>query len=234
MRQDWAPFSDHSITIGGKHSWRDWGLIVQKDSIPTFAAAKPILDYVDDIDYTEATGNIKYQRRKGVFYFTFLPSVGESFEARKAEISTFLAGRTARAVLDDDPTSFYEGRFWVDDWLTSKRTATIAIAYNVDPYKRGAQTSEIDWLWDDDGDVYYGSFLVDGETTRTLINPGSVAVTPVIICSAEMLASVDGQVYTLPLGRTDTPGFSLAVGDTVVTFVGDGRVTIDYTLGRSL
>lgn len=57
---------------------------------------------------------------------------------RLSNIMNSIQGKKIKAVLDDDPEYYYNGRFYVSDWDSSGDTySTITISYIVDPYKKG-------------------------------------------------------------------------------------------------
>lgn len=239
----WPTCAGHGMTIGGKHTLNDWGLMmVNGEEKPVFASAVPEVNYesipgaTGALDYTEIlAGIIPYRDREGSFTFTLMPGI--TFESARSEIANFLAGQRMNCVLDDDPNYFYTGRFWLDEAASNKGYGTIVISYRVDPYKYSNQrTGSMDWLWNDlfDTTIYYGTFSVNGTKQRNLINPSGSAVTPKFTCSSAMTVTIGNRTYQLPQGTTETPGFSLAVGDNLMTFAGSGNVLVDYALGKSL
>ena len=237
---DWPTCADHSMTIGGKHTFLDWGLMPAE--IPVFAQAAPALSFEEvpgasgALDYTEVlSGEIPYQNREGSFEFIVLP--GQSYETVRSTIANFLAGKRLNCVLDDDTTYFYTGRFWLNEAQSNRGYGTIVISYVVDPYKySNLQTGSMDWLWNDlfNTTIYYGTFTVSGTKARNLINPSGSAVTPKFTCSSAMVVTKGGTTYNLPAGTTTNPGFTLAPGNNNMTFAGNGTVLVDYSIGKSL
>ena len=65
-----------------------------------------------------------------------------------SDIMDYLHGQKLRAVLEDDPEYFYEGRFVVNVWKSEKDWSRITIDYDVGPYKWSVLSSTDDWLWD--------------------------------------------------------------------------------------
>lgn len=239
--RQWPIIAAHSMTIGGKHTFRDWSLVPTE--IPSFAPAMPDMRYQDvpgasgSLDSTDAlTGSVAYQNREGSFNFVVLPD--QNWAAAYSEIMNFLQGKRFNCILDDDPEYFYTGRFWVNQWKSNPGHSTIVIDYNVEPYKQSVDTTaDYDWLWDDlfDITIYYGSFTVNGTKTRTFINPGSDEVTPKFTCSAPMIVEVNGiPGYVLMTGETTLPGFTLQPGENTLVFSGTGNVLADYSMGKML
>lgn len=152
----------HSITFGDKNTWDDWHLT--PSSRPVFSPPPQKVKTLDIpggdgvIDLSQAlTGYPVYQNRTGSFEF-IVPNGFEPWEPGRienspwhsvySEIMDYLHGQTLRAVLEDDPEYFYEGRFTVKDWKSPNDWSRITIEYDVNPYKWSVLSSIDDWLWD--------------------------------------------------------------------------------------
>ena len=240
--RNWPNIAAHSMTIGGKHTFRDWSMVPAE--IPVFAPPIAKTTYIDipgangSLDYTEVlTGDITYENRTGSFSFIVLEESGVTWAEAYSNILNFLQGKKMNCVLDDDPAYFYSGRFAVNEWKSSRIHSTIVIDYNVDPYKYAFETTgSADWLWNElfDNIIYYGTFDVNESKSRNLINPSKTNVTPTFTCSSNMTVTFGERTYTLPTGVTANPGFYLAPGDNNMVFNGTGRVLVDYTMGQIL
>lgn len=238
--RNWPEIAAHSMTIGGMHTFRDWSMVPAE--IPVFAPPTPKYNYIDvpqsngSLDYTEKLdGRVYYNNRTGSFSFIVLNDV--AWPTAYSNVMRHLHGQRMRCVLDDDPNYFYEGRFAVNEWKSSRTHSTIVIDYTVDPYKTSFDgTRYSDWLWDDpfeDTVIYYGTFEVSGTKTRNLINPSGDRVTPTFICSNPMTVTFGGTTHSLVQGTT-TPSFSLAPGNNIMTFSGNGTVLCDYSTDKRL
>lgn len=152
----------HSVTFGEKNTWDEWHLI--PTSRPVFNPPPPKVKTLDIpggdgiIDLSQAlTGYPVYQNRTGSIEF-IVPNGFEPWEATKIEkipwysvysdIMDYLHGQSMRAILEDDPEYFYEGRFTVNTWKSEKDWSRIVIDYDVGPYKWSVLSSIDDWLWD--------------------------------------------------------------------------------------
>lgn len=225
------------VTIGGKHTYTDFGMIPKSKVI--FAPPIPKTTYIDvpgadgALDYSDVlTGNMAYQNRRGTINFIVLTQ--SDYLSVYSQLLAHFHGKELIAVLDDDEEYFYRGRFSINDWYSKEGLSTIAIDYDLEPYKYSFDTtSDEDWLWDDlfDTTIYYGTFSVNGSKVRNLINPSATSVTPKFICSSLMYVDFGGVTYMLQEGETTMPGFSLAKGDNIMTFRGNGNVLVDYTIG---
>ena len=130
----------HSITFGDKHTWNDWRLIPSPRPVINPPAVRT--NYVDipwgdgQIDLTEnLTGEPTFGNRTGTFEFIVDNDHMPWVEAY-ATIANYLHGKEMRMILDDDPGHYYEGRFFVMEWLSNPNFSTITIAYSVGPNKK--------------------------------------------------------------------------------------------------
>jgi len=124
----------HGITIGNKHSYRDFHLIPSSPLV--IAPPEPKTSYDDtkdgEIDRTMMLrGEVKYENRKGSLEFTVLKRDGGLY----SEIMAYLHGKEYEAVLDDDPAFSYKGRFFVESYAPGRNFASITIGYILEPYK---------------------------------------------------------------------------------------------------
>ena len=129
----------HSITFGDKNTWTDWHLI--PDSRPVFNPPSVKTKIVEipgsdgTLDMTESlTGFPLYNDRTGSFVFN-VENGHQDWQKLYSSIMGHLHGKKLRAVLEDDPNYYYEGRFWVENWESGKANSKITIGYQVAPYK---------------------------------------------------------------------------------------------------
>lgn len=227
----------NGVTFGTKHSYNDFGLILSSKSISlpkvkTKTVEIPGADGV--LDLTEClTDDVKYQNRTLQFTFTVVDPLA-SWAAVLSEVTNFLHGRKLRIYMDWDKNYYYEGRCSVNQFKSDKRTATIVIDCDCDPYKIEKNSSSDPWVWDTfsfvDGVIYINKVTVSGSATATLINRRKV-VSPTFTCSAAMTATFEGVTYNLPTGTTTILDIRLQEGENIISFRGNGTVQIDYKGG---
>lgn len=227
-------------TFGGKHTYNDFGLI-PKSKI-TFAPPDVKTTLVDVpeadgiLDYTGLlTGKVAYGNRQGTLEFIVLTD--DDYLSVYSQVLLHFHGQKMNIVLDDDPLFFYTGRLSVNKWKSVEGASTIAIDYDLEPYKQSfVSTGSLDWLWNDlfDNIIYYGEFKVSGSKIRNLINPSGGSVSPDFTCSAEMTMELNGVTYTLPRGFSASTGVILESGSNIATFHGTGAVLVDYALNKEL
>ena len=149
----------HSVTFGNKNTWDNWHIV--PSSRPVFNPPKQKVNTLDIqggngiIDLSESlTGYPVYNNREGSFEFIVMNDY-KPWQETYSDIADYLHGQKMRAVLEDDPQYYYEGRFSVNSWKSDKDWSKITIDYNVSPYKmRKVDSKEV-------------VTLEDGTVTRT-------------------------------------------------------------------
>jgi hypothetical protein len=157
-----------------------------------------------------------------------------------SEILDYLHGRQMKLILDEDSSFYYEGRFQVNEWKSDKKTSTITIEGNVEPYKYEKYSSLDDWLWDEfnfeNGIIReYKELRVDG-TLKVVIEGRRKRVIPSFLVTSDdgkgLQVSFDGSTYDLKDGKNIVVDIRTVEGTNTLTFTGNGTVSIDYRGGR--
>lgn len=228
------------VTIGEKHSYDDWGLILSSKTISppvpkTNNVSVPLMD--GTIDLTEIlTEDIKYEDRNLKFTFSVVDK-RKSWAEKISEIENYIHGKRMKIVCDDDPAFYYIGRVSVDNWNSDSRVGKLVVNCTVEPFKYDILSSAVDWEWDifdfDQGIINEtGDLIVDGTRTITLICRRK-RMFPIFTASAAMTVKFDGVTYNLPAGSNKIYDIFMCEGENELTFTGDGTVSIDY-IGGSL
>ena len=231
----------HSITIGSKNTWDDWHLIpatrplFNPPTVKTNMVNIPGGDGVLDLT-TSLAGRPTYNNRTGSWTF-YVQNGFKDWSALYSEIMVYLHGQELRAILEDDPAYFYEGRFSVNQWKSDKDWSQIVIDYNVGPYKKEINNTGSDWLWDPfnfETGVIRNYQNLSVLTSLTVVIEGDMMDSiPVIICSASgMSVLYEGTTYNLAKGANTNPNIVLHQGENTLTFYGQGTITIENTGGR--
>lgn len=231
----------HSITFGDKNTWDDWHLIPKTrplfnpPSVKTYYVEIPGGDGSLDLS-TALTGRPTYKNRTGSWEF-YVENGFKDWAVLYSEIMTYLHGRKMKAVLEDDPEYYYEGRFSVNTWKSDPNWSMITIDYEVGPYKRSHLNTGEDWEWDTfnfETDMIrsYKDLPVDGSLTVTVIGD-TMPVPPTIVSSvAGMTVAKDGTTYTLSKGNNYISELTIQEGENTLVFGGTGTITILYERGR--
>ena len=234
----------HSITFGDKNTWDDWHLIPSKR--PSFNPPTVKSQYVDIpggngiLDLTESlTGYPLYNTRTGSWEF-YVENGFKPWDELYSEISNYLHGQKLRAILEDDPGFYYEGRFTVDEWNSDSWWSTITISYDVYPYKQELTSSLEDWLWDpfnfDTGIVReYGELEVNNTLSLEIPSRQEYICPKIIVASSDgsgMNLQYNSKTYHLNDGENLLPEVTFGGGVTVtLKFTGNGTVSVDYQGG---
>lgn len=227
----------NGVTFGTKHSYDDFGLILKSSTISlpkpkTKTVEVPGADGV--IDLTETlTDDVKYNNRTLSFTFTVIDPIS-SFASVLSEVTNHLHGRKLRIYRDADRNYYYEGRCTVNQFKSNKRTATIVIDCDCEPYKIEKNSISDPWLWDEfsfvDGIIRISTWTVNGTANATLINRRKI-VSPTFTCSAAMTVRFQNKTYNLPQGTSTVLDIRLQEGENTVTFTGTGTVQVEYKGG---
>lgn len=231
----------HSITLGDKNTWDDWHLIPK--SRPLFNPPSVKTNYIEipggdgSLDLTTAlAGRPVYKNRTGSWEF-YVENGFKDWTVLYSEIMTYLHGKKLKAILEDDPDYYYEGRFAVNAWKSDPNWSIITIDYEVGPYKRSLAAAGNDWLWDTfnfETDVIrsYENLPVSGSLTVVVVGD-SMPVPPTIVASvAGMTVTYNGDTYTLNKGSNYISELEIREGENTFIFGGTGSITILYERGR--
>lgn len=231
----------HSITFGTKNTWDDWHLIptsrpvFNPPSVKTSLIEIPGGDGALDLT-TSLAGRPLYRNRTGSIEF-YVDNEYRDWTVLYSEIMVYLHGQKMRAVLEDDPSYFYEGRFAVNAWKSNKERSSITIDYDVNPYKKDILGTDEEWIWDtfnfETGIIrYYKDLPVNGSLSIMVI-VGMMPVSPTITASATgMAVTFGGETYSLSKGINHIPEIVLPQGTNLMVFTGSGTITIGQTGGR--
>lgn len=173
-----------------------------------------------------------------------------------SDIMDYLHGQTMRAILEDDPEYFYEGRFTVNAWKSEKDWSRLVIDYDVGPYKWKNLSSIDNWLWDpfnfQNGVIQAALFRNIAVTTEMKeIELDAVMYGRAPVCPRFIVQSSEGRgvhvrfinrqlsidlTKLLPEGTIQIPEFILFgdYGGTIYLWVdeGTGTVSVDFRQGR--
>lgn len=231
----------HSITFGTKNTWDDWHLIPTSRPVFNPPSVKTNLIEIPGgdgaLDLTTAlAGRPLYKNRTGSIEF-YVDNDFRDWTVLYSEIMFYLHGQKMRAVLEDDPSYYYEGRFAINAWKSNKERSSLVIDYDVNPYKKDIIGTDEEWIWDtfnfETGIIrYYKDLPVSGSLSVTVI-VDMMPVSPTITTSAAgMTVTFDGETYNLAKGVNHVPEIVLPQGSNVLVFTGSGTVTIGQTGGR--
>ena len=221
------------ITIGEKHTFRDWGLMWSTATIPmpnarTKTVEVPGMNGV--LDLTEAiNGEVCYANRSLTFTFTADCSM-EQWHALYTQIASYCHGKRLKVVLDTDPSYYYEGRIAVQSTKDNNVYGDLTVAVDADPFKQEMESAAEEWLWDPfsfETGIIRGYKDLSAPCTLQVIGTAAPVV-PVITCSAALTLAFNGETYQLKQGANENPDIVLREGENEMQFIGSGTFTIDF------
>jgi hypothetical protein len=232
--------SNLGVRIGDKHTYRDWGLRwLEPYEIPypepwTYTVDIPGSDGI--LDLTEhLTGYVRYKNRVITLNFDAPDKNYYEYETLKQQIAAYLHGKRHKIYLDIDSTYYYDARITLASDKDCKIGSTITLTCDADPYKYEEFTTLDDWLWDPfnfETDLIRETkdLLIVG-TTNVHLAPTQIPVVPRFICDNAMTLKYKDETINLPVGTTESPYIVLENEENILTFIGNGTVTILYRGG---
>ena len=173
-----------------------------------------------------------------------------------SEITNYLGTKEFKAVLEDEPEYYYEGRFSVSGYKpgdsASNTRSTITVSYTLDPYKWHKQTTTDEWVWDTfnfEHGVIFPKILKGIEVNGTEVKKtfgfremGYAPVKPVITCTPQTGQTVKVVLNNKTLNIQETIEVSsettveaknfIAYGEVELTLTGYGTVSVNFRQGR--
>jgi len=187
------------------------------------------------IDLSEVvTGDIRYNNRKISITFT-VPELFPNWERKRSELAQMLHGQRMRINFDDDLAFYWIGRVEVGNFRKVGANVEVEITADVEPYKYSITTSAEDWLWDP-FDFDYGvinetaDLVVNGTRQVSLIATGRIK-NPIVISNTNMTVTFKGKTYPVISGSHVMYEILLDEGENILTFNGNGTVTVNYLGG---
>lgn len=232
---------NYGFTFNGKHSIKDFGLIMEYKHIlpPVKNKIKVSLPYMNGVyDFsTVATNGADTFTQRQIDLKLDLISSGKTKEELQVLYSQVLewlldSGRQ-QIIFDDDPAYYWYGEFdnsqtasWEDTWYWGYLT----LSFIVDPFKKGVNLEGSD-IWDTFNFLTDYSqvtqFNVTNSLTTTLHNAGR-PVMPVITTNANMVLNLNGTTYNLTNGSNTIYGLMLKNGVNNIELTGTGTVNFAF------
>ena len=228
------------VTIGDKHTLKDWNLgwtaiTLGFPEAKTYEQDIPGADGTLDITEAVTGGDVKYKNRSISLEFETPDEDFFEWGVIVSEIANYLAGQKKKIILDTDPSFYYVGRLTIDVEKTDRLNGKLVISGDVDPYKYERCSSLEDWVFDTfnfETDIIreYKDIKVSSE--YELCIPGRrKRIIPTIECDSPMEVIYNGTSYNLPKGKSKVFDIWLTDGENILTFKGNGTISVDYRGG---
>lgn len=209
------------ISFGNYHSYDDFGLILTKKVI---SAPSPKTHYVEiegadgSLDFSEAFGEVKFERRTLEFDFTSLAPRSD-FWTTFTEIQNALHGKSFHIIDDEDSDYYYIGRVTIDKWSIDKVVGSFKVKVEAEPYKyylRETQRSD----------------TITGTKTMVYRND-RMTVNPTFTVTAPMTIVFNGHSLSMETAGVDyySPEIIFTEGNNQLQVTGEGILTVKYREG---
>lgn len=233
----------NGVTFGEKHSFRDYGLILNER--PKIGSPQVKTNYIDNpggdgkIDATESLdGDVKFDDRALEFVFITRRS-RKTWANLYSKLLEELHGQEMKMILDEDPDYYYFGRIFINEWKSSKKYSTIVVETEVEPYKYEKFSSLEDWEWDsfnfESGIIReYKDLEVDGTLTLVIDGLRKKVIPEFEVSNAAEGIQVEfnGERFDLPEGKSRILDITIKQGENTLKFLGKGTVSVGYRGGR--
>lgn len=228
----------NNVTIGGKHMYKDFGLILTtKEITPPEAQTK----YVDvpmrdgSIDMSEALSDeVKYKNRTITMKFTYT-GARSLWSSKFTEVAEAIHGLRQKIIFDDDSGFYYMGRTTIEGWDTTGKFAVMTLTCDVEPYKYDAVSSLDDWIWDtldfENGYINDLSGLEVNGSIDTILICRKKSTCPTFIVQGDISLLYEGNMYKLKEGSHKLYDVIVREGENKLSFSGKGTVSVDYVGG---
>lgn len=221
------------LTIGDKHTYRDWGLYMVSVDLPMPEAKTNLVEVPcrdGSLDLTEALdGTVRFKNRSISIAFDITGQF-EKWQTVYSMIASYCHGQRKRIIFDTDPAYYYDGRVSVSSAKETLIDGTLTLSIDAEPYKNELSDTTEPWLWDTfnfkTGAIrQYKNLSVPG--TYTLIGTNRVIV-PEITCSTAMMVTVGKKTFDLKASANKISDIRILPGENVMKFIGSGTVTINF------
>lgn len=228
------------LTIGGKHTYDDFGLKMTKMYIPF---PEPKVNKIDIpyssgcIDVTSIAGDVNYSDREGLqFEFKAYCKTYADWKRLLHKLASHLHGKKLEMICDDDRNYYYMVRLQLDSTRSNNVTSTIVLSGTADPFKYSRFKAGENWLWDpfnfETGIISKLSDIVVDGSESILISSDSVPTVPTfeVKNSNDLKLIFKGRTYEMPSDKTYYFP-QLKIGEEIVSldFVGSGTVSVIFT-----
>ncbi|WP_418968444.1 hypothetical protein [Alloscardovia omnicolens] len=237
----------YGATINGKHTWRDFQLVVSNTDVVGMPEPKTI--YVDipgsskRLDLTETlTGKCEYGPRTLSFTLGGISDM-RAWPERLSAFTRHVHGKQVRVILDSEPEYVYVGRATVKSFERTRALGKIELNIICEPYKQDLVSTGEDWIWDpfnfESGRILdYQNIQVTGYK-KVKVEGSHMDSVPSFILTSRTPGTTQERVYSARLKKY----FNLSVGNNrfaeliikpdgdELTFYGTYTLTIDMRGG---
>lgn len=226
----------NGITFNGKHSYNDFGLVLEEKKINPPAKTKvldtvPYMNSQYDFSTVGTNGEQVYGTRIITVKLALLCYTMEQLYTVYSQVLEWLMDAGQGVLIFDFMYDFYflaevQEAPSLDEFVDN---GDLSITFVCEPFKYSTSYMG-DGAWDNinfltDYMQDTNEFNISGSTTITMYNNGRLKA-PVINCSSAMTVTFNGQTYNLLQGDNKLWGLKLQNGKNDLVFSGNGTVKI--------
>lgn len=227
------------ITVNGKHSFKDFGLLLQEFEIGSPDKSKVVvkIPYSSrQVDFSTIMGFQPYERRTLVFNFNFYDESSMiQLQDRRRHVLNWLMETNGDTPIEFDLIKNY---YFLGEVITGPEaemawnaTGTLKVTVDAHPFKISKFLEGND-IWDDFNfpeDIAQNvEYDVITEATVSIYNVGFNPVEPTIVTDSKMEMIIDNVTYNLEKGENKLDGLILNVGKNEIQLIGTGHVNIEF------
>lgn len=225
---------NYGLTFNGKHSFRDFGLIMFSKNRPVLPEPKivaedmPCMDGEYDFSAANPDGEVKYKPRVLEIDFVLKEPDPRWLRVKSNRIAAWLACGEQQLIFDDEPDKYYlamvANKLDLDNQIVTIKRFTAQ--FRCRPFKFGVSlVGEEAWdTFNFEEDVLQDTeFDVVDSLTVTIINVGR-SVVPVINTDANMSITVSGNIYNLVPGDNKFYDLKFVNGENQISITGTGHI----------
>lgn len=186
------------------------------------------------LDLTQLlTDKIKYNDRTVLIRLLYK---GDMYSMIYSDIVNFCHGKRMEIRFDEDFSYFYVGRISVEKYNNKNYGGLIELKATCNPFKYSVSSSNEDWLWDpfdfEEGYINELSDIVVNGTKEVSLIADSEMGYAEVESNAQMTATYKNKTVVIGVGKTVLYDFEIEGGENIITFTGNGMISIGYRGGR--
>jgi len=225
------------INFNNKHSYYDFGLILQERKIGNPSKIKNTervpwsnIEY----DFSNLYSEQEYEERAISYTFALVAHSKQYYTTMKTVVVNWLCSAIGKTVLKDDiiPNYYFLAEVVKGPSETDFNSdGSITVEFTAYPFKISSLKEGHD-IWDEFNFLLdYAQetdFTVNGSLEITLHNPGITIVYPKITCSSSMKLQKENITYEISAGSTSSYDFSLSPGENKLKILGIGTISFEF------
>mgnify|MGYP000054464539 CR=1 FL=1 len=204
----------YGVTFNNKHSFKSFGLIMQKVAIGMPRVKTEIIDIPGadgSKDLSETLASRPLYGNREISITLAVPHECHDWLPLISRVSNFIHGQSMKIVFDSDPQYFYKGRCSVETVNTWEALPEIAIKITADPFKISEKSKEVS---------------ISGTTTIEFDETKRIVITELQTASSGMSYTVRGKQIQVNSGNNKANIDLFGHGQIIIS--GYGKIKIKY------